>query len=388
MNPYFTADEFARRWERALALMAERGLSGLFVTSEANLYYLTGHHPIQPWHSTTRPTVLLVPSGSSQGGTPAPALLSHEVWKGAAVRDSWLQDVRGYTDLDGIPTEMLVALFRELDMADGRVGIEAGLEQRLGMPLADLLALQEALPGVEWIDAAELLWELRRIKSDAEIACVRRSCAVTMEAFGEVFPRLEPGMTQEEVTYALQAAISRGGAQFGFAIPAWAPESYTAMGSLPTQQRLEEGDLIWVDMGAVYHGYWCDFSRAVCLGCPSDEVLGKWEAVHRVTMRAVQAVGPRVPVKHVVEAAAAEAERQGLDLNFAAGRIGHGLGLMLTEPPSLTLEEEAVLEPGMVVTLEPGIVDVSGVYVVEQNVAVTEEGYDLLSQGRWEIWRT
>jgi Xaa-Pro aminopeptidase len=158
------------------------------------------------------------------------------------------------------------------------------------------------------------------------------------------------------------------------------------MGCLPTEKMLKKGDFIWVDMGAVYRGYWSDFCRAVSLGQPSDEALGMWQAIQDVTMASVEAIKPGVTVQQIVRTCAAAAERKGLDLNFAAGRIGHGIGLMLTEPPSLTQEETRVLEPGMTVTLEPGIVGPGGVFIVEQNVAVTEDGFDLLSEGPWEIW--
>ena len=88
----------------------------------------------------------------------------------------------------------------------------------------------------------------------------------------------------------------------------------------------------------------------------------------------------------VVRASATEAERLGVSLKFAAGRIGHSIGLMLTEPPSLTLQEQTRLEPGMTITIEPGIVNRGGVFVVEQNVAITEGDPELLSAGPWEIW--
>lgn len=380
MNPYFSRQEYTKRHTRAINLMRVRSLSALFITSDRNLYYLSGHQPFQPWYSTTRPTLLIA---SVEGG---PVLVAHEVWKGAAIRDTWIDDVRGYPELSGVPTDMIVSLFHELGLAEARVGVELGLEQRMGIPFADLMALQDALPGVEWVDAADVLWQLRLIKSWAEIECMRKSCSAVMHAFSTVLPNLTPGLTQEKVVHRLQSAVCDAGADFGFIIPTWDPETNEAMACLPTSKPLEKGDLIWVDMGAVYHGYWCDFSRAVSLGQPSDEALRTWEAIHRVTMKGVEAVRPGVTIGQVVQACAEESERQGLDLNFAAGRMGHSIGLMTTEPPSLTLEETTVLEPGMTITLEPGTVGPSGVFVVEQNVAVTEDSFDLLSEGPWEIW--
>jgi Xaa-Pro aminopeptidase len=380
MNPYFDRKEYTLRNERAIELMHARGLGALFVTSDRNLYYLSGHQPVQPWHSTTRPTLYIAPMDGDA------VLVAHEVWKGAAIRDTWIDDVRGYAELSGVPFEMVASLFQELGISDTRIGVELGFEQRMGISFLDFEKLKTALPGVEWVDASDLLWQLRSIKSRSEVACMRKACSAVVHAFSSVFPNLTPGLTQEQVVNRLHSAICDAGADPGFIIPVWDPESRMAMACLPTDRPIADGDFIWVDLGAVFHGYWCDFSRAVSLDKPTDDVLRTWQSVHEVTMKGVESIKPGVPICEVVQACADEAERQGLDLNFAAGRSGHGIGLMLTEPPSITLDQTLMLAPGMTITLEPGIVSPDGVYVVEQNVAVTEDGYELLSDGPWEIW--
>lgn len=380
MNPYFSREEYCQRYARAVDLMRAKGLSALFLTKDSNIYYLSGHRAIAPYYFCTRPTPLIVPVEGE------PILVDHEVWKGGAILNTWIEDVRSYSELTGVPTDMLVSMFHELGLADARVGVELGLEQRMGMPVADFLALQDALPGVEWVDASDLLWELRLIKSQAEIECMRKSCSAVMHAFSTVYPRLAPGVTQEQVVHMLQAAVCEASADPGFIIPVFDAETYEAQTCLPSSKPIEKGDIVWVDMGAVYHGYWCDFCRAVSLGRPSDEILRTWEAIHRVTMKGVEAVRPGATFNQVVRACAAEAERQGVNLNFAAGRTGHSIGLHLAEPPSVRLDNTAVLEPGMTFTIEPGIVNRSLVFVIEQNVVVTEDGVDLLSDGPWEIW--
>ena len=380
MNPYFERQEFERRCERALALMRAKGLAALFITSEHNLYYLTGHRAFCPWDSTTRPTALILPA------TGQPILISHAVWQGAAQRDALLPEVRGYTELTGIPIVLLTEALRELNLTHARIGVELGHEQRLGMPPADFDALRDALPNVEWLDAAGILWRLRLLKSPAEIACLRRAGAINSAAFDAAYSQLTPGMTQEEVVHRLQAAICAGGAEVGFVSATFDPATYQALSCLPSAQPLHAGDLIFTDMGSVYRGYWSDFSRAASLGQPAGPIQRLWAAIYHVTMKGVEAMRPGVPISAIVQACAAEADIQGVALNFAAGRIGHSIGLMLTEPPSLTLHEHAVLEPGMTLTLEPGIVNSDGVFVVEQNIVITPDGADLLSAGPWDIW--
>ena len=380
MNPYFSPAEYKIRYSRTIELMKANNLSALFLTSEKNINYLSGCQPFQPWYSTTRPTILIIPFEGQ------PVLVVHAVWKGAAERDSWVSDIREYTNLDGVPKNMILSIFNELNLKQSIVGVEIGLEQRMGLPFRDFIAIQDSLKSVEWFDASEMIWKLRSIKSKAEIECMRKSCSAVMEAFTKVFPKLRPGLTQETVVHWLQSAVSEAGADFGFIIPTWDPETHMSMSCLPSAERIRSGDFIWVDMGAVYHGYWCDFCRAVSLGNPTDKTLRLWEAIHRVTMKGVESIKPGVSIRQIVQVCAEESKRQGLELNFAAGRMGHSCGLMLTEPPSVTLDETTILEPGMTINLEPGIVSKNGVFIIEQNVAVTEDGYDLLSKGPWEIW--
>ena len=206
MNPYFTREEYVTRHARAIEHMYAKKLSALFITSDRNLYYLSGHQPFQPWQSTTRPTLLIVPLEGT------PVLISHDVWHGAATRDSWIDDVRGYSELDGVPVDMIASVVHEVGLADARIGVELGVEQRMGMPVSDFLALQQELPQVEWIDAADVLWQLRLIKSKSEIDCIRAACSAVANAFRTVFPTLRSGLTQEEVVHMLDMAVCSAGA--------------------------------------------------------------------------------------------------------------------------------------------------------------------------------
>jgi Xaa-Pro aminopeptidase len=281
---------------------------------------------------------------------------------------------------------MVADVFRELDLDHGRIGVELGIEQRMGLPFSDFSGLQAALPQVEWVDAADLLWQLRLIKSPAEIECMRRASASVMQAFTNVFPLLEPGVTQEQLMHKLNAAISEAGSEPGFIVISCDRETNLAPASLPSQRVADTRQLILVDAGASYHGYWCDFCRGVSLGRPDDRTLRAWEAMYRVTMRGVHTARPGVSVDQIVRACAQQAEEEGFQLNLSGGRMGHSIGLMITELPSMRLGEETVLQPGMTLTLEPSIVLDSTMFVVEQDFAITEEGADILSHGPWEIW--
>jgi Xaa-Pro aminopeptidase len=380
MNPFLPASEFNARHARAAEAMQRRHLDALLVTAEPHIYYFSGHRPVVPWSTATRPTFCLVPADGE------PVLIVHAVWAGGAAADSPLRDIRSFTETTEPPLAHLADCLKDRGLSKARIGMELGYEQRLGMSWVDYGRLQATLPGVEWVDGASALWDLRMIKSSAEIALMRRAGQITASAFDECFSRLAPGTTEAELASNLRAAIAARGAEFGFMAPGFVPEAYLAMSRVPGRETLQPGHLIWTDLGAIYGGYWSDFGRAAVIGQATDRQRRLWDGVHHITQAGVEAIGPGRAIPEVVEACRREANRRNLEMNFAAGRIGHGLGLTLTEPPHVAAYEATVLQPGMVITLEPGIVSPEGVYIVEQDIAVTETGHEVLSAGRWEIW--
>lgn len=380
MNDFFLADEYQTRLTRARAAMQQRGLDALLLTAPTNVEYFSGHRPLVGWDTFTRASFCLVPV------TGDPILIVHDVWLGGAVADSAWHDVRAFPETTRPPLDTLADCFQERQLLNARVGLELGYEQRLGISFHDLQALQARLSNVIWLDAAPAIWEVRMLKSLAEIDKIRRACAITDVAYHTSFQALTSDMTEAELASRLQAAIAAQGAEFGFMAPCMVPASYLTMSRVPSGHQLEPGTLIWSDLGAIYHGYWSDYGRAAVIGKATDQQRRMWEGVHQVTQAGLAAVRPGNAMRDVVAACTRKAQNLGLEMNFASGRIGHGLGMQLTEPPHVALHETELLQPGMVITLEPGIVSPEGVYIVEQDIAVTDTGAEQLSTGQWEIW--
>jgi Xaa-Pro aminopeptidase len=380
MNPYFIKDEFEQRFDHACKLMDTLSLDALFLTSDTNVYYLAGHQPFQPWYLTTRPVLLIIPRNAF------PVLVVSNGFYGAATRDTWIEDVRTYSELQGGPVGELVNVIHSLGLQNARIGAELGTEQRMGIPPADFAKIKEDLPDVQWVDSADVLWQLRLIKSPTEVECIRSACSAVMHAYSTVFPNLVAGITQEQLVHQIQAAICNAGSDPGFVIVASNPETYVRLACLPSSEPLERGYLITVDAGATSHGYWSDFSRGAFLGSPSDDILRTWETIYQITMKGLDVVRPGIPISEIFKICSAEAEKRGVTLGIKGGRIGHSIGLSIAEPPSITPNETTALSPGMILALEPSIKNASGYFVNEQNFVVTEDGFDLLSQGPWQLW--
>ena len=97
------------------------------------------------------------------------------------------------------------------------------------------------------------------------------------------------------------------------------------------------------------------------------------------TQTGLDAIKPGVTAAGVAKACYRYARNKGVELSFRAGRLGHGVGMVITEPPHIEIYDDTVLKPGMVIAVEPGFVTDVGTFHIEENVVVTEEGYDILS---------
>jgi Xaa-Pro aminopeptidase len=286
--------------------------------------------------------------------------------------------------LTGTPIELVVDVFNELGLKAQRVGAELGYEQRLGMPINDFLSLQRALGDVSFVDASELLWKLRMIKSEAEINAHRQACELTTLAFEACYKQAKEGDSELDIAKTVTQTIVDGGGELGFTILCSGPGNYARVAGMPTGRVLRSGDLIWLDLGAVANGYWSDFCRAGVVGGPTDEQKRLQEVVVQITHKAMEQVHPGMKASELARACGRAAEEYNIDFSFEAGRLG-GIGLNSTEPPHIAVYDDTILEPGMVITIEPGIVNEHGTFIAEENLVVRPEGFELLSLSTREL---
>ena len=154
--------------------------------------------------------------------------------------------------------------------------------------------------------------------------------------------------------------------------------------SPPSGRALRDGDVLILDTGCVFDGYFCDFDRNFAIGKADDAVRRAYDVVWRATEAGLQAVRPGATCAELFAAMQAVLEGGGAPSGPGGnevGRMGHGLGMQLTEWPSHTPWDRTVLAPGMVLTLEPGMTFAEGkVMVHEENLVVREDGAELLTR--------
>ncbi len=358
-----TGGTTADRLSRLRARLAERDLPALLVTAPANRRYLSGFAGSAGFLLVTAERRVLVTDFRYQ--------------EAAALEAGGFE-------------RLIYRKEQELKEALQRLVREAGVS-RLGFEAAHLTVSRrgwfgEALPGVELVPAEGIVEALRLVKDAGEIARVRRAMALAEEAFTRLLPQVAPGRSERELALELEFTMRRLGADgpsFDF-IVASGPRASLPHGQ-PTGRRLERGDLVVFDFGAVFEGYCSDMTRTVVVGTPDarqQEIHAVVLAAHRAAAAAVRA---GVAAGEVDRAAREVIEAAGYGEQFGHG-TGHGLGLEVHEERRLGPDREETLAAGMLVTIEPGIyLPGWGGVRIEDTVLVTADGCESLNATTKEL---
>ena len=346
------------RLDQLRVRLDETGVDALLVTNLANIRYLTGFTGSAGLLAVTAGGALLTTDGryrtqSAQQVAESGSAVEIEIGGAEAQR------------------EAITSCFGGL----GRVGLEAdSVTWSASRRWADLLAAAELVPTSGVVEA------LREVKDDGEIARMAKAAAIADAALAEVLPMLvEAGrtpVTEEQFALALDTAMRRGGAE-GTAF-----ETIVAAGAnsakphhRPSGAPIHPGDPVVVDFGATFEGYRSDMTRTFCIGGePQGELARVFEVVLTSQADGVAAVGPGVGTKDVDDVCRAVIAEAGWSRAFEHG-TGHGVGLDIHEAPTVAPTGTAILKPGVVVTVEPGVYlpGVGGVRI-EDTLVVTEQG--------------
>ncbi len=373
----FTRREFEDRAERACRLMTGARLDGLLLTSESNLEYLSGFTTQFAWNSPTRPWYFLLP----RVGPPLAVIpeIGESNWRAT----SWVANIQTWPSPrpknEGL--DLLRGAIGKMRRRYGRIGFELGPETRIGMPVADLLRLRRTIRRFTMVDGASVMRELRLVKSPAEVARIRQICQIVSDSFDALPGMVQPGDSERDVVGKFQADILLRGAE---------KTPYTAIGSGrggyhsiimgPTDRKLREGDVFLIDTGSRLGGYFCDFNRNIAIGPPTDAVKRAQDTLTLATDAGIRAIRPGNRASDLFAAQARVLEEAGYTIGNV-GRFGHGLGKVMTEPPSNRADDPTELVPGMVLTIEPSLRFGRGkIHVHEENAVVTETGCRLLSR--------
>jgi Xaa-Pro aminopeptidase len=366
----FEIAEFKARLTRAQSRMDAAGLDAILLTTEPDIRYFTGYLT-RFWESPCRPWFLVLP----RSGDPIAVIPSIGA---ALMARSWITDIRCWRapDLEDDGISLLAETLRALGPS---IGTPSGLQSHLRMPLTDFARLNAALPQPIGADF-DILRSLRLVKSEAEIEKIKTACQIATRAFARVPEIASMGQPLAQVFRDFQRLCLDEGADWvPYLAGAAAPGGYGDVISPADDRPLAAGDILMLDTGLVHDGYFCDFDRNFSVGRPSADVAEGHSRLIEATYAAFEAARPgstAAELFHVMDKIVT-----GGAGGSEAGRYGHGLGMNLTEWPSLIPTDHTPLVSGMVLTLEPGIELAPGRALVhEENIVIRENGAEWLSQ--------
>ncbi len=363
------------RRESATAGMQAAGLDALCVFYPARVAYLTGFHHIP----TERPIALLIGS-SGQSSLVVPA-----VEKEHAESSTTVDQVRVYFEYPGAehPMETVEEVLIEMNARPGRTGADhdgyVPYWGYRGPRLSDFT-------GVEPLDSELIVESLRRVKSSAELDCIQLSCDWAARAHRRMQSAITTGKTEME---CYVPAAEETLFEMVREMPGWRPRGadrtgLTAMfvGGRSTAMPhgfvkghgVQTGDVLVSGASANIDGYLSELERTMVVGEPSREQVRAFDAMLALQARAIEVMAPGVPAGEVELATVRLAEELGVSENLRH-HVGHSIGLEGHEAPFLDRGDDAVLEPGMVFTVEPGVyVKELGGFRHSDTVVITPDG--------------
>lgn len=247
--------------------------------------------------------------------------------------------------------------------------------------------LQKDLSVVDsWIPLGNELKKLRQIKTEEELNCLRQAEQIGDIAFGKILDYIKPGVTELEIRAELEYQMMKCGAEGTSFDTIVASGIHSSMPhAIPTEKKIELGDFITMDFGCRYHGYCSDMTRTIIVGKASDrqkEIYNLVLKANRVTESLLHA---GMVCKEVDQIARDIIRDAGYGDCFGHG-LGHSVGLEIHESPACNMRDDSVLEPNMIMTVEPGVyIPGFGGVRIEDMVIIRKDGIENLANSNKEL---
>ena len=371
MYPDFTREEFEQRWSKARVMMADRNIDAMLITERLNYQYFSGHRSCQNPIDKIRSYMVVLP----KDGDPTLITMPFEVKQ--VEQQTYIEDIRTTGALTGHP-EFVTGILKSLGLGKARIGAELGREQYLGTNYLAMQEIMKLMEPAEFVDAAQIILDLRVIKSPQEVEYCRTAARWTAEAEKEIFEEVHAGMTENEIAVKLRTRLFEKGAEDLTLLSVLSGPMIGGIFLMPTDKVVQKGETLGFDCGITYKGYCCDMARTASVGEPSEELAEFYDWMMRLRHECNMQLRPGKSPKNVTDIVDHWLEERGLGLT-GVGRVGHGVGVETTEYPSLAAFEEVPFQKGMVFACNPNFANHFGFMNAEDNWVITDGDPDLLT---------
>lgn len=251
--------------------------------------------------------------------------------------------------------------------------------------VASLEVMQQTIP-VQLIGAANVIERMRSTKDSSEIQIIKEAAQIADQAFSYILSQIQAGMTELEISHMLDFYMRKLGAtgtSFDTIVASGVRSSLPH--GIASEKKIEQGDFVTLDFGAYYKGYCSDITRTFAIGEPHPKLVEIYEITLEAQKRGIACLKPGMKAKVVDEVTRSYITEKGYGAYFGHS-TGHGIGLEIHENPTLSYTSEQILEPGMVITIEPGIyIPRLGGVRIEDDVLITADGYEVLTHSQKDL---
>jgi len=376
--------EYRQRLNKLIKQMEKEDLNAVIFTSDENTFYFSGFRSIVWDSKVSTPGVLVITKEGSM------TISTSKSGRATAKATSCVEDIRYYGQDSIYKTyaESIAGVLKEAGMKKGRIGFEIGKGNKMYLHHHDREALFLKLRDFEIADVSNAVWKIRGIKSALEIERIKKCCEINIKGIEKGFKSVYEGMTELEVYRNILQEYFRLGAEHTLPLGLRAgKERYSQSNCPPSDRPIGRGDIILVDGGPLYKGYYSDIIRQAVIGRPTDYQLEMFNVARDACYTGIEAVKPGISITKVCKAVnVVMANSKFADIYTGKDWCGHSIGVGVHEFPMLDIHTDMKLEPGMVFAIEPALYQEGvGSLGIEENILVTENGCEILTPSNSEL---
>ena len=368
----FPKEEYLKRLDNIHKKLENENIDAIVITSPANFRYFSGLDS-NFWESPTRPWFLIISkNGKIKALVPSIGL--------SAIESTFIKDIEVWQSPN--PKDEGTSLLKKIIKTfpkNSNIGFELGMETYLRMSIKEFLKIKKDLQEYNFIDSTNIVWSLRKIKSDLEIKNIEKICSITSKVFNNLINKISLGMSEREIVTIFKKDLINNGVDYIMYLScASGINGYNQIICNPSEKKIGDGDILIIDTGSTLNGYYCDFDRNFGFGNINQKSLDAYNKLWNATEKTLEIIKPGISCKEVYESLSKNLFSS--NVKSSVGRMGHGFGLQLTEPPSIMIDDNTILEKNMILALEPSIeIENDLMLVHEENILITQNGNRLLS---------
>jgi Xaa-Pro dipeptidase len=361
--------KFVPNVQELQALPAKLGANAVVAMSPENFAYVSGVFILTVGLVRPRQAYAIVPAKGD------PTIVVCSIEKTLVEAESWIKNVRTYTEFADNPIDALSAALKELGLDKGKLGIDLDF-----LPTSSNERLLANLPGLSLVNSTEAIAKIRAIKTADEVAFMEKTTKQTHKAVLDAMASSKAGDTERDMANRIANGIIGNGAD-GTLFICFASGPRTSQAHAHATERVPQpGEIIRFDVGGTYGAWASDFARTYSAGKPSKLQRETYANLWEVEKATIEMVKPGVLAEDVFFFCRDQFAKRGMP--FHMPHIGHSFGVELHENPMLRPGDKTVIKAGMVLNVEPMASDEErSFYHIEDLFVVTDNGPRLLTLG-------